>query len=87
MMPIMTSTKTKATASSRLAVRWLFYTVALGAFGYGTYKLYVVPDRATRIDFWLVTGSIIAAGIFTVIEQLRVRKQRRVGSNNSTGGK
>lgn len=58
-------------------VRWFFYAVALAAFAYGTYKLHVVPDRATRLDFWLVMGSIVIAGIFTLMEHLRVRRQRR----------
>lgn len=65
------------TASRLRVIRWFFYAVTLAAFAYGTYKLHVVPARATRLDFWLVMGSIGAAGIFTLVEQLRVRRERR----------
>ena len=65
------------TASRRQVIRWCFYAVTLAAFVYGTYKLHVVPEHATRLDFWLVMGSIVAAGIFTLMEQLRVRRERR----------
>lgn len=64
-------------ASRTHVARWLFYAATLAAFAYGTYKLHVVPARATRLDFWLVMGSIVAAGIFTVVEQFRIRRQRR----------
>lgn len=78
-LTIYTPISTKTTASNRHGIRWLFYAVVLTGFGYGTYKLHVVPRDATRFDFWLVMGSIIAAGVFTLIDQLRARKQRRMG--------
>lgn len=71
-----TQISTKGTANSRRGVRWLFYAVVLLVFGYGTYKLQVVPHEATPFDFWLVMGSIAAGGLFTFIDQLRTRKHR-----------
>lgn len=65
------------TVSRRHVMKWMVYAVTLVAFAYGTYKMHVVPGRATRLDFWLVMGSIVAAGILTLVEQLRARRERR----------
>jgi uncharacterized membrane protein YciS (DUF1049 family) len=56
-------------------IRLMCYVAILGAFANGIYKLYVIPHRATLFDFCLVIGSIVIAGIFTLAEQLKTRRQ------------
>ena len=76
-MPTPIFTGKRMTANRHNIFRRIFYAVILGAFGYGTYKLHIASEHATRLDFWLVVGSVIAAGTFTLAEQLKARKQRR----------
>lgn len=62
--------------TSFCVLRFLCYLAIIGAFAYGIYKLYIVPNQATLFDICLVIGSTVIAGVFTLAEQLKIRRER-----------
>jgi len=55
----------------------LFGLLACGCFSCGTYKLYIVPERAIPLAFWMVMISVVGAGVFTMSKQLRAFRQKK----------
>jgi hypothetical protein len=67
--------------SGRHVLMRLFGLLVCGLFAYGTYKLHIVPERATPFDFWMVMGCVAGAGVFTILKQLRAFRQKRRGQS------